>query len=829
MSRSYTVKPNDTLLQIAIDEKVDFSTLLELNPQYQRNPDFIRVGEQVRLPDESQTEPAEPTYSVAPVSDLRPLEATGPLVSPPLCQPSEVHDVVFVTGDGPLEYWILDETASKLLEEETKITDRLLQDYKALVERAPQGEGVTREQLEQHAQAREAWLEDARHAGIFATENKVPNRATRKVAQMKARRPQPNPNQERVKAMLKSLENRRRFVAQYRDDWFGESSIETLRAEILSQIQTEIDYYKTLEMKAVTPQSTTKSGVAMDKMNKTKKKYTTQHIREHIVEVYSINQTRHVYIRSRFHEREVRRWKRVARNSHAMNALEQRDYKGFGSAIRDDIKAEQKNLKVEGKLVEWKADGDKFKEWKATQPYLDEDGDTVFAVSAEAQLFRWGAQASVSTTFEPTKGKIDLGIGGEASFSLAEAKTEASLFFPSETGFPVKLHYKDSNGRDATYSFGCFRLQGKVTLGCFVGVMLDGRVQIGRPEEDGASTGVMFTPRVDLDRAPTGDVGFKAQGFAGAQASGQISGGLEWQPPKDENTFNFQVLADVKLEGNVAAGAGFSADFQLALIGGRFYLKCSGQLVWGIGGGGGFGAMINMEQLWELAKIIWQGLQHVDYRVLENINEDAYGYLVDATMIAFASDLIRDPNQALLKTLKAGGDQISTWKMKFDESQDRQRKANILAKRILNNTTSAGIPFNQLLPEAIGSMLDILVEAFYWSFNEEQEWAIHKLLKESTYSWHKFEEILQRMNSAGKKMSGDQIMFDNLARINAILDGSQQSDFNRWVGKLAEQEKSALVTVEPYTPLSGQALASKRTQVNQQFAQRRQESEIQTA
>ncbi|KKC97887.1 LysM peptidoglycan-binding domain-containing protein [Photobacterium halotolerans] len=829
MSRSYTVKPNDTLLQIAIDQKVNFNTLLELNPQYQSNPDLIRVGEQVRLPDDSQIEPVEPTYSVVPVSDLRPLEASGPLISPPLCQPSEVHDVVFVTGDGPLEYWILDETASKLLEEETKITDRLLQDYKALIERAPQGEGVTREQLEQHAQAREAWLEDARYAGIFATEDKKPNPATRRAAQVKARRPQPNPNQERVKAMLKSLENRRRFVSQYRDDWFGESSIETLRAEILSQIQKEIDYYKTLEMKAVAPQSTTKAGVAMDKMNKTKKKYTTQHIRKHIVEAYSINQTRHVYIRSRFHEREIRRWKRVPRNSHAMNALEQRDYQGFGRAIRDDIRAEHGNFKVEGKLAEWKADGDKFKEWKATQPYLDEDGDTVFAVSAEAQLFRWGAQASVSTTFEPTKGKIDIGIGGEASFSLAEAKTEASFFLPSENGFPVNLNYRDSNGRDATYSFGCFRFQGKVTLGCFVGVMLDGRAQIGRPEENGASTGVMFTPRVDLDKAPKGDVGFKAQGFAGAQASGQISGGLEWQPPKDENTFNFQVLAEVKLEGNIAAGVGFSADFQLALIGGRFYLKCSGQLVWGIGGGGGFGAMINMEQLWELAKIIWQGLQHVDYRVLENINEDAYGYLVDATLIAFTSDLITDPNQALLRALESGAEQIRRWKEEVDGRNDRQRKANILAKRILNNTTSAGVPFNQLLPEAIGSMLDILVEAFYWSFNEEQEWAIHKLLKESTYSWHKFEEILQRMNPAGKKMSGDQIMFDNLARINAILDGSQQSDFNRWVGKLAEQEKSALVAFEPYTPLSGEALASKKTQVNQQIAQRHQESETQTA
>ncbi len=80
------------------------------------------------------------------------------------------------------------------------------------------------------------------------------------------------------------------------------------------------------------------------------------------------------------------------------------------------------------------------------------------------------------------------------------------------------------------------------------------------------------------------------------------------------------------------------------------------------------------------------------------------------------------------------------------------------------------------------------------------------------YSWHKFEEILQRMNPDGVSVSGEKAMFDNLARINAILDNTQQHDFNLWVTKLAEKNKLD-ATSTPYTPLSGEALARKKAQI----------------
>lgn len=89
-------------------------------------------------------------------------------------------------------------------------------------------------------------------------------------------------------------------------------------------------------------------------------------------------------------------------------------------------------------------------------------------------------------------------------------------------------------------------------------------------------------------------------------------------------------------------------------------------------------------------------------------------------------------------------------------------------------------------------MLDILVATFIFSFDlddyeqeEQQQKAIMLLLTLGVKTWRKFEEVLIRMNSEAKK-GGDKDLFDNMARINAILDWEEQKDFNIWVHNLAD-------------------------------------------
>ncbi|MCZ6404851.1 peptidoglycan-binding protein, partial [Vibrio parahaemolyticus] len=196
----------------------------------------------------------------------------------------------------------------------------------------------------------------------------------------------------------------------------------------------------------------------------------------------------------------------------------------------------------------------------------------------------------------------------EASVSLAEAKVEANLYLPYEKGWHIRLTYLDANKKTATYSFGRFRFFGKVAIGCFTGAMAEGRASVAvgarqqsrEVNEYGESVGVMYSPKVNLAQGAKGDVGVKVQGFAGLQANGQLVGGVEWLPPnnassstdepeggkKESKETEFQALAEVKPEGNIAWGVGVNAEFQLALEGGKFYVKCSGQIVCGFGSGG---------------------------------------------------------------------------------------------------------------------------------------------------------------------------------------------------------------------------------------------------
>lgn len=68
------------------------------------------------------------------------------------------------------------------------------------------------------------------------------------------------------------------------------------------------------------------------------------------------------------------------------------------------------------------------------------------------------------------------------------------------------------------------------------------------------------------------------------------------------------------------------------------------------------------------------------------------------------------------------------------------------------------------------------------------------------------------MNPDGRAIAGEKAMFDHLARINTILDNTQQHDFSLWVTQLAEKNKRDAPS-KPYTPLSGEALARKKAKI----------------
>ncbi|MGD8232749.1 LysM peptidoglycan-binding domain-containing protein, partial [Vibrio sp. TRT 1302] len=292
-------------------------------------------------------------------------------------------------------------------------------------------------------------------------------------------------------------------------------------------------------------------------------------------------------------------------------------------------------------------------------------------------------------------------------------------------------------------------------------------------------------------------------------------------------------LAKVGANGNVAIGAGAGWDFQLSLgKDGKFYFNCSGRLVFGPGASGGFGTTVDFEQLWQLAVILFKGLKATDYRVLANIDREVYQHLIESSYIAFACDVIANPQDALKQAVMNSSQSINTW---WDErlenwkgESDKKKEAFRLARRIVANYSDVigEVPFEELLPESVGIMLNTLVTTFYLSWDEEQEKAIYILLLGAVRTWRRFEEVLTRMNATGEKPSGgkqaeDKALFDNLARINAILDGEQQTSFNNWVLKLAqvnEINESNFAQMRPFSPRSGWSWSQKRERVERQIA-----------
>ncbi|WP_417883201.1 LysM peptidoglycan-binding domain-containing protein [Vibrio rumoiensis] len=820
MSQTYTVQSGDTLLAIAINNQVDFNQILALNPKYQPNPDLIQIGDIIMLPEVVTPETNKPITSIAPPEPKRPLCNTGSLDTPPQCEGTDIKNVLFVTEEQGKQYYCLDESAQQYLEEEASYTHKLIEGFQQILEQAPDAKTASEQDHFDHANKKKQWAIDAANAGAIAVESP-------KDESQAASAPQDD-NPKRVQAKLKELEQRRRFVSSYHPPFLkNESSVDDVKARVLQSIEKEITYYEQLKTSTSKPQKPATSAVTLENFTHSKT-LTTKPARKHIVEVFSVRQNQFLYVRAEFLEREQTYWHKRTTNQTMLSKLRDGNVAEFKDAIVKDIKdgitKKIENPEIELVLKEWKAEGGNSGEWKASHYILNEDGDTRFATSAEAQLLRWGANATVKSTFEPSKGKVDIGIKAEAAYSLAEASVEFTSYLPYETGFPISLSYTDANKQTMNYSFGRFRTNCTAKLSCFAGAMVSGSAGVSNQgsqnSQQPAGHSILLAPSVGMGvNQATGQVGIKAEGFAGAQVGGELSGGLEWQHPEKESTLIFSELAKLKAEGNVAFGLGGGVDFQIELRGSELYLLCNGRIVWGAGGSGGFGATVNFEQIWELAQVVWDGLQYVDYRQLENVNSLMYEYLMRSSYIAFATAMF-NPSQALINTIKVGKTEIQEY---WDNRQSQQAEAEMLSERILNKQAWSGITPDKLQPETIGMMLDTLTETFYDSWEKDQEKAICYLLGSSVCSWRKFEEVLARMNPEGEKQNSDQYLFDNLARLNAILDNNQQQEFNDWVHTLAQQETLAKLaqvkgTTRPFTPYKGNQFDMKRNQVDVQLA-----------
>jgi LysM repeat protein len=848
MMTIYTVQQGDWLSKIAIQKNLTVEQLLQANPRLRPSPDLILAGEELNIPltqtqkrdlrlkqeQEQEQQPTSgpmsreqtPAKTDAAMTLPEPAfsgdKSTAQAQSEPLCQ-AKLYEVVHITGEGAGGFYVLNEAQSDALREEITTNEALMKEYAELCKNAPDDAASDSARLT-HVNTKKDWL-------IKAAERQL----------IPIKEPKPEEEQsytdetQELDNQLQRLEKLRLEVQDYlplaifRDGNAQEVNWSRLRTKVLIQLDHSIAVkerrladYSSGQPKKVSDASNQAPPEVKVRTSDLKSPKTATRAR--VVELIVFSQSeRWRYVSAAFLEQPQQKaqWLKVS-NSSKIKQIIAGSKTGAPQAvatelldhIREDVNKSKENFKAELKQCEAKTDGDAvfsvlYKELFNASTNVDRDpSDSVFAADADAQLLRFAAVASTgATNFDPREGPIEIGGKAKASLALLEGKINASLSLPSAAGYTCAITYRDGEGQEVRHSFGAYRLQGELALSCFVGakVEVEAKASVGdaaqaayyhaaNPGEAIGSASALLAPAIEMGINPSGGVGFKGEAFAGGQAGGQLSGSLEWKAPErprqeepaakpqEEEAPDWNSLMELKAEGNLALGIGGGLDFGLRLIDAELRFYAHGRLVFGPGAAGGFGGKVDGDKILDLVLMVFDVLAEVDYRYLLNVDDDVFESFYLGLLKAFTV-----PGETLQKVFLDSFHDLLDWGRYRQEIKDQAKE---LAKNI--NANKYKVRLKQLPPETLGMMLHTLSETFVEVREEQQETAIIKLL-ENVQTWRHFIKALEHMSVTGENSNP----LHSLDRLNAILDGTQQREFNNWIARLKDEGQSPRVA--PYT------------------------------
>lgn len=815
---SYVVRAGDTLGSIAKAHGTGPGDIQAANPIIQ-DRDKIQAGWKLSIPGSGQTSASANMTAATPIQEqkttgLPPPQHAGDCSSSsvkgaPPCS-DEVLDVVHFTGDGN-QLFVLTEAQSRELKTEVDRVQALMDEFHGIVAAATGGQCVKTAANPEAACScaackKREWAKKAEETGLLELKPVQPPPAV------------PDTAEAAIQAQIAELQQARDFFQEYgtlaalRHGHIHnsvENNWRTLCARKVAQVEAEIAALQARLPASTGPKnSETFAGGGKPDAN-------SAHSRSRSVETGRGSATRHgireviifstpdrrYYVSARFTERVTTRW------NYKLNTQVMRE-KPFSPALARELMDEIKKQigesakagplgKLEGKLSLWKSQDDNLLNtlhqelYKYESPQRDNDR---FALSAEAHALRFAASASAGIrSFNPKKGEIDVGVKCEAAFSLAEGKVTTTTYFPNRAGSTLQISYRNAVGQPVRHSFGSFRLNGSLELSCFAGAKgsLEAGVKTGKGAAEGptGALALLGTPSIDASKAG-GRVGLKAEGFAGAEAGGALSGAVEWLPPADfgkdssnpgaltSGNSNWNALAQIKAEGNVAFGIGAEADFGISLTLDQFSLHCKANLVFGPGAGGGFGTVVDLGKVWNLIVLVCETLNEIEYRYLFSVEEGAFNAI---SQLLYKAMLF--PETPINELAVNGVQRIRDW---WEEREAGIVEAEQLARGILAfKAVKIGdkyLTIDKLPPETLGPMLWVLTEAYIGEATYVKEKAIVELLSR-VQRWRHMIEILEHMSVDSTKVNA----IASLERINSFLLDSQQADFNRHLDELALQ------------------------------------------
>lgn len=130
-----------------------------------------------------------------------------------------------------------------------------------------------------------------------------------------------------------------------------------------------------------------------------------------------------------------------------------------------------------------------------------------------------------------------------------------------------------------------------------------------------------------------------AEGFAGAEAGGALSGAVEWLPPAD---FARARATPAHSPAAAPTGTRWRRSRRKGTLRSALAPKRTLESAWPwpvlpslqsqpglrssvLGAGGGFGTVVDLEKVWDLIVLVCETLHDVEYRPILGIEEQAFG------------------------------------------------------------------------------------------------------------------------------------------------------------------------------------------------------------
>ncbi|MFL1455947.1 LysM peptidoglycan-binding domain-containing protein [Marinobacter sp. GN3S48] len=463
-----------------------------------------------------------------------------------------------------------------------------------------------------------------------------------------------------------------------------------------------------------------------------------------VVEIKRTSESGYRYIHREALQRFRQGWQPLTMTD-VKQAMSAGRFREAGSQARDALRADRE-LKL--KIAQWKSKEDNFFNQLNIELFKEEIAteDGRFSAGAEAQMFRFAAQAGLSGSYNPVKEEVHVGGKMESAYSLLEGKASLKAQLPNADGTPLRLEYQDQKGELVRLHCGYLRADAEYSIQGFAGACASLAANVKASTAPG-NVGI------------TGDAGGEV--FAGGTLKNEAAFSVKWkaayaevqgeqgdgEPVSDQDQENrneadqaFKSLLEVKPEFALSAGIGAGFDYRVTWTEGKLVLSLKGHLVLGPGAGGGVAAELNGSQIMELVQFIRWSLEQSDFRFLEWIDSEAFSLI-----------------SLMLRVQAVSGDELAdlvSWPLErlkdyWIAAQENYREAVNAANRVMTNEKVVNYT-----PEAKAKVLYLFSNnaprAFSENDNSVEQLASATFAVLSTVKTHReFMEILRRMGREG--------------------------------------------------------------------------------